>query len=93
MKIVSKGASQLFAGIDRGELDVLSEYFQSKKIRVQRIQEDVLHKIALDESDDDDVDDDDSRRDERRKKKVFSTKIKSKGAHTRQPIARQPRFR
>ena len=35
-----------------------------------RIQEDVHHKIALDESEDDDVDDDDSRKEERRKKKV-----------------------
>jgi hypothetical protein len=65
MKIVSKTtktASQLFAGIDRGELDTLSEYFQGKKIKVSRIQEDVHHKIQMEESDDeDDVDDDDSR--------------------------------
>lgn len=63
MKIisVSKVTSQLFAGIDRGELDGLSDYFQSKKIKVSRIQEDVHHKIALQESDDEDIDDDDSR--------------------------------
>lgn len=37
MKIVSKttkAVPQLFAGIDRGELEILSEYFQSKKIKV-----------------------------------------------------------
>lgn len=71
MKLVSsKGAPQLFSGIDRAELDNLSDYFSSKKIKMQRIQEDTHHKVALDESDDDDeIDEEDSRHQERGKAK------------------------
>ena len=38
MKIVSK-TPQLFSGLERDELENLTNYFQSKKISVKRIQD------------------------------------------------------
>jgi structure-specific recognition protein 1 len=58
MKIVSKGGAQLFAGIERAELDNLSDYFQSRKIKVSRIQEEMAKVPLADSEDDEDVEDD-----------------------------------
>jgi structure-specific recognition protein 1 len=59
MKVMTKSPS-LFSGIDRDELENLTSYFQSKKINVKRIQEE-LQKVTFQESDEEEMDADDSR--------------------------------
>lgn len=67
MKVVSK-TPQLFSGIERDELENLTNYFQTKKISVKRIQ-DESQKVTFQESEEDDeVDEDDSRQEEKKKK-------------------------
>ncbi|CAD8068951.1 unnamed protein product [Paramecium primaurelia] len=59
VKIIYKNQNQLFSGIERDELDNLTQYFQQKKIAVRKLQDEVPH-LPLDDSDDEE-DDDDSR--------------------------------
>lgn len=59
----------MFSGIERDELDNLTQYFQSKRIAVRKLQEEVPH-LPLGDSDEED-EEEDSRKLKKRVNYIF----------------------